>query len=83
MRVKYDFGRLSDHNVFQDDPQVWLPALSRQENARSHELLDGHIEQKGIAFKTYVRLKTHAELRVQFEQRGRFLVIGGEEITLA
>ncbi len=88
----YDFVCLSDHNVFQDDPQVWLPvvpeeggwppAFSGAEYDRSRDMLPGKFDEKNVAFKTFVRLKTFKELKEEFEQPGEFLLVGGEEITV-
>ncbi len=88
----YDFVCLSDHNVFQEDPQVWRtvepeegpwpPSLSRREYERSRAMLPGGLDEKTVSFKTFVRLRTFRELRKMFAEPGRFLLIPGEEITV-
>ena len=88
----YDFVCLSDHNVFQSDPQVWLTVapeegswpnhLAKAEYERSRELLPDSLDEKNVAFRTFVRLKTFADLRREFECPGKFLLVGGEEITV-
>ncbi len=88
----YDFVCLSDHNIFQDDENMWErvvpeegtwpPYLSKAEFLRVKELLpENCLECKERSYKTYVRLKTFDELRREWEKKGRFLLIPGNEIT--
>lgn len=88
----YDFVCISDHNVFQDDPDVWLPvmpdegkwpsSLSVAEYDRIRAALPDVLEEKQVGFRRYVRLRTFAELRKRMEQPGKFLLLPGEEITV-
>ena len=87
----YDFVCLSDHNVFQEDPEVWIqvrdeegawpPMLSAKEYQRSCEMLPGSIIEKQISYKKYIRLKTFRELKDEFEVPGEFLLVPGLELT--
>lgn len=91
--AEFDFVCLSDHNVFQDDPNVWLsvrreegkwpPDLSADEYLRTKEMLGDILCEKIVSFKIFVRLKMFEELRREWEVPGKFLVIPGEEITLS
>ena len=87
----YDFVCLSDHNVFQDDGDVWVqvrpeagpwpPELARDEYERTRKLLPGSLIEKEVAYKTFVRLKTFEELKAEWERPGEFLLVPGVEIT--
>ena len=88
----YDFVCLSDHNIFPDrkdfflpvapEEGPWPPMASRAEIERAQAAMPGSIETRMIAVRQWVKLKTYAELRREFEVPGKFLVIPGEEITL-
>ena len=88
----YNFVCLSDHNVFQDDPQVWLPVmpeegpwpsnLSKAEYERTVAELPYSLDEKTAGFRKYVRLKTFEELKQIFEIPGEFIMIPGEEVTI-
>ncbi|MDD3886701.1 MAG: hypothetical protein PHI35_07510 [Victivallaceae bacterium] len=88
----FDFLCCTDHNVYADDRQMWrelLPdegdwphTLSRAEFSRFAARFGANkAEVKKIGFKTFVRLRTFDELKREMEIPGRFLMIGGEEIT--
>ena len=87
----YDFVCISDHNVFQDDGDVWLNvwheagpwprALSQAEYERTRKLLPGSMIEKNVSYRTYVRLKTYEELKAEWNRPGEFLLIPGTEIT--
>ncbi len=88
----YDFMCLSDHNIFQERENLflpvareegpWPPMASRAELERAQAALPGSIVTEKIAVRRFVKLKTYAELRDEFEVPGKFLVVPGEEITL-
>ncbi|MDD3154088.1 MAG: hypothetical protein PHS41_04415 [Victivallaceae bacterium] len=88
----YDFVTITDHNIFPSAQDVWLPvtgeegawpcSFSRREYQRSLALLPGKIQTKQLGLRTFVRLKPLSELRRDLEIPGRFLVIGGEEVTV-
>ena len=88
----FDFVCLSDHNIFPErenfylpvapEEGPWPPMASRAELLRAQEALPGSIVTEKIAVRRFVKLKTHAELRREFEVPGEFLVVPGEEITL-
>ena len=88
----FDFVCLSDHNIYPDEEDVYLVVgegnvpwwpnnLSRKEFERSKKLLPGSIIHKKIGFRDFVKLKTMRELRKEFEENEKFLLIGGEEVT--
>ncbi len=87
----YDFVCLSDHNAFQDDPDVWIqlrheegrwpPMLSFDEYKRTVEELPGSVVEKRISYKHYIRLKTFEELKAEFEKDGNFILVPGTEMT--
>ena len=87
----YHFVCLSDHNVFQDDPDVWIqvrneegpwpPMLSEEEYQRSCEMLPGSIIEKQVSYKKYIHLKTFDELKKEFEIPGEFILVPGTEMT--
>ena len=88
----FDFVCLSDHNIFPERENTflpvapeegpWPPMASRAELKRAQEALPGSIITEKIAVRRFVKLKTYAELRREFEEPGKFLVVPGEEITL-
>ena len=88
----FDFVCLSDHNIFperenfylpvSDEEGPWPPMASRAELERAQEALPGSIVTEKVAVRRFVKLKTYAELRREFEVPGEFLVVPGEEITL-
>lgn len=88
----FDFVCLSDHNIFPERENMllpvaqeegpWPPMASRAELQRAQEALPGSIVTEKIAVRRFVKLKTYAELKREFEEPGKFLVVPGEEITL-
>ena len=88
----FDFVCLSDHNIFPERENMflpvapeegpWPPMASRSELQRAQEALPGSIVTEKIAVRRFVKLKTYAELQKEFEEPGKFLVVPGEEITL-
>ncbi|MBQ6352521.1 MAG: hypothetical protein IJJ28_04570, partial [Lentisphaeria bacterium] len=88
----FDFVCLSDHNIFQErenfylpvarEEGPWPPMASRAELERAQAALPGSIITEKIAVRRFVKLQTYAELRREFEVPGKFLVVPGEEITL-
>jgi hypothetical protein len=91
-KAGYDFVCLSDHNIFQDNPDFWLPVQNEfkdwppeftyEEFNRTKQLLPGVMEEKVVGIRTMVRLKPFEELKKMFHKPGKFLVIPGEEITI-
>ena len=87
----YDFVCLSDHNFSQQDPERWMevkheegpwpPNLCQEEWARCQELCPGMVESKEGGYRTFVRLNTLSRLRELFEEKGKFLIVGGTELT--
>ena len=88
----FDFVCLSDHNIFPErenfylpvapEEGPWPPMATRAELARLEEALPGSAVTEKIAVRRFVKLKTYEELRREFEVPGKFLVVPGEEITL-
>ena len=88
----FDFVCLSDHNIFPErenfylpvapEEGPWPPMACRAELERAQAALPGSIVTEKIAVRRFVKLKTYAELRREFEAPGKFLVVPGEEITL-
>lgn len=84
----YHFLALSEHNIFAGGGvERWYPvgpegALSRKrvEQAK-REFGADTIQEKVQHGRAYVRLKTVDELKKRFEQKGKFLLVPGEEIT--
>lgn len=88
----YDFMCITDHNSYPDLTDIWLPVCEEagpwptnftgKELERSRKLLPGVVEERTIGLRTFVRLKTLKDLRNLFQEENRFLLIGGEEITV-
>lgn len=81
----YDFLALSDHNTLQEGER-WIVSsnkTSRLAALQKYVRRFGHdwVEQAHVNGTNYVRLKTLAEFRGQFEAPGRFLLIQAEEVT--
>ena len=83
----YHFVSLTDHDIIQTDTKKWVEispdtitagALRRYTNTygKGAETKTEN-DRSTRATTTYVRLKTIPELKRQFEQRGRFLIIPG------
>ena len=87
----YNFVSLTDHNIFQDDPAVWLQLaaeegawpsqLSVAEYERTCAALPGVVDYKDRGFRKFARLKTYEELAAAFNEPDEFLLIPGEEVT--
>ncbi|MBO7741226.1 MAG: hypothetical protein J6S21_01605 [Victivallales bacterium] len=91
-QLNFDFLCLSDHNVFQELDDVWLPlsdnmakcppAASENSYRRICELFgDDVCRMRRLAFRTFVRLSTYRELAERFNEAGRFILVPGTEIT--
>ena len=78
----YHFLGLSDHNVFQDNPDRWISEVERESyfaeylsafpDAETRQTPDGNRE---------ARLRTFAELESRFNDPGRFLLLPAFEAT--
>ena len=87
----YDFLCLSDHNLFQDQDDVWLPVhytsedwppdLLYEEYNRAVAAFPGAIETRRLGFRTFARLSTFEQLKAKFHRPGKFLLFPGEELT--
>ena len=87
----FDFLAITEHNVFAEDPQMWLrvaaksnewpPYLTRDEYNRTLKIFKNSIQTKHYAFRTFVRLKTFNEIKKEFEEPNKFLLAGGYEMT--
>lgn len=81
-RRGYDFVCTSDHNIFADDPQMWLTVqgetgswpyhVSAAALRQAQADFPGWIETKKVAFRELVRLGTFTELRQRLEKPGEF-----------
>jgi len=82
----YHFVVLSDHNVMQTH-QRWLPISNavRRQALEKYQARFGSpwVETRTVTNRLQARLKTLPEFTRLLEQRGRFLVIPGEELTAA
>lgn len=82
----YDFIALSDHNILADG-EKWVPVPKHPFRQRRFEEYlqkwgkDWVVYRTDTAGRISVRLKTLAEYRPRFEERGRFLILQAEEIT--
>lgn len=90
----YDFLCLSDHRVFQDDPEnwreiflepqpVWPPVLLQEwidETRKNLGDIIGSIREDADGTR-WMRLATYEELKQRFHQDGKFLLLPGSEIT--
>lgn len=82
----YDFLSLTDHNVVLHGHKTFpIAAGSRLTHERVEQLQerfgDDHVHLHNEDGSHVMRLKTLEELRDQFEARGEFLLVEGEEIT--
>lgn len=87
----YDFVCLSDHNLFQNLDDVWMPLhyknedwppdLYYEEYERAIAAIPGAIETRQIGFRTFVHLSTFAQLKARYHRPGTFLLFPGEELT--
>ena len=95
-KLGYDFVSITDHNLFQSDPNVWQwisyegsmfgMAFTADAYEWTKEMLGENAEQmldvKTIGSRTYIRMKDYEAFRAQFEEPGKFLVMPGNEITI-
>ena len=86
----YDFLALSDHNILsRGDKWMKSAAIKSRQKADGPSALDKYrkrfgedwVEVRGEEGAEEVRLRTLDELRSEFEEEGRFLLIEAEEIT--
>jgi hypothetical protein len=87
---EYDFLALSDHNILSRG-EKWMKsaAIKSRQKADGPSALDKYrerfgedwVEVRGKEDAEEVRLRTLDELRTEFEEKGRFLLIEAEEIT--
>lgn len=90
-RRGYDFACFSDHNIYADDPQMWLTVqgeagswpyhVSAAALRQAQSDFPGWLETKKIAYRELVRLHTAAEVRARLEVPGEFLLLPGGELT--
>jgi len=81
----YHFLVLSDHNILQEGDK-WTPLTAEPASALAYEkYLDrfgpGWVQRRWLQTTQMVRLKTLHEFRGFYEQRDRFLLMLGEEIS--
>jgi hypothetical protein len=87
----YDFLGLSDHNVLQDQGDLWMDEARVQKRRKTlgKPTLAKYLERFGDAWvetrekegKTEVRLKTMTEYAPRFNEDGKFLLVKAEEIS--
>lgn len=88
----YQFLAISDHNRFADDKNTWREVAGEEgpwPPKATRPIFDAYLqavgrdsaETKTEGGKTFVRLKTFAELQKQYEEPGRFLLLPGVELT--
>lgn len=88
----YDFVCLSDHNLFQNLDDMWLPLhaenddwppdFSYQEYLRTEKAIPDQLVTKQIGFRTFVHLTRFENLKAEYHKPGKFLLFPGEEITV-
>jgi len=80
----YHFLALTDHNILQQGAR-WLniasPALEETFQRHLHRFGPSGVDQRIRQGQLQVRLRTWSELCALFQERGRFLLLPGEEIT--
>ena len=87
----YDFMCLSDHNIFQEDDNVWLHVtsplgawpgnLTPKEYKYAQNFVPGKLTVKQVGARTFVKLRTYKELCRMFNEEDKFVMVPGEEIT--
>ena len=90
-KLGYDFLAMSDHNLFATDAQQWKPVEAKEGKwppAVSRPIFDAYMQSFGKEAdvrqengKTFVRLKTYAEMQRRFDEPGKFLLMPAVEIT--
>ncbi|MED5417894.1 MAG: hypothetical protein VYA27_04290 [Verrucomicrobiota bacterium] len=86
----YDFLALSDHNILSEG-EKWMKtsAIEGRKKAEGPSVLEKYrkrfgdewVETRGEGGNEEIRLKTLDELRPEFEEESRFLLVEAEEIT--
>jgi hypothetical protein len=81
----YDFLSLSDHNVMLEG-QKWIDGVTNRGGAGGLEKYSKRfgsewVQRRESKGRQQVRLRTLEEFRGKFEERGKFLLISGEEIS--
>ncbi len=90
-QLGYDFISLTDHNLFATDTSFWKNVEEKEKgwppsvtppvfDAYKAEFGD-EVETRAVDGKTQVRLKTYEEMRTKFDEKGKFLLMPGVEIT--
>lgn len=87
----FSFVCLTDHDLFATLKDYWIQVektsgpwpsrLSEAELAHAEKLAPGTIETRKIYQRRFARLKTFDELKKQFDEPGKFLVVPGVEIA--
>ena len=78
----YNFLGLSDHNIFQDDPDRWIAETNRERYFAEYLASFPDAETRIAADGTReARLRTFDELSARFDEPGRFLLVPGSEAT--
>ena len=75
----YQFMSLTDHNVLQLDSNRWKEAGPQLIEESRKKFGHDWVETKEENDKTFIRLKTVAELAQKMNESGKFLVIPGHE----
>jgi len=88
----YDFVAITDHNRFQDDPDRWIavgdgtekgwpPKVVHPARLRTYVERFGNGRVRERDGKTEIHLATYRELKKMFDEKGRFLLLPGVELT--
>ena len=77
----YHFLGLSDHNVFQDNPDRWIPEVGRERYFDEYLTAFPGAEMRQGAEGREARLSTFAELSARFNEPDRFLLVPAAEAT--
>ena len=77
----YHFLSLSDHNVFQDDPDRWISETGRERYFAEYLAAFPDAQTRRGAEGREARLSTFAELASRFDEPGRFLLMPSVEAT--
>jgi hypothetical protein len=90
-RLGYDFLGVSDHNLFQDDPDHWKAVEEKEGKwppVVTRPVFDAYVKAFGQeaevrqeSGKSQVRIKTYGEMRTRFDEPGKFLLMPAMEIT--
>ena len=88
----YNFLCLTDHNRFAEDKEVWRDVEATEGSwppKVSQEIFDSYLQSFGKdrvetrrnGSLTSVRLKTYEEVKAQFDDPGKFILLPGVELT--